>query len=48
MRAACRLHNLRTTGIFALCSVAAAGGADGLVRLPYNHPGLQVDLGVGL
>ena len=28
--------------------LSAAGGADGLQRVKYNHPGLVVDLGVGL
>jgi hypothetical protein len=39
---------------FALCCLTLAGlfvpllQADHLVRLQYNHPGLVVDLGVGL
>lgn len=31
-----------------LCGVAGAAGDSGFVRLPYNHPGAVVDVGVGL
>ena len=32
----------------ALAGIASSAGAEPLERLKYNHPGLVVDLGVGL
>lgn len=34
--------------LIALWLTSVSSAADGLERLPYNHPGLTVDLGVGL
>lgn len=34
--------------VLFICLVSAAFAGEGLERLPYNHPGLTVDLGVGL
>jgi len=38
----------RLTALFALVGLASAGAAENFRRLSYHHPGLQVDLGLGL
>ena len=48
MRSMMRSCLLCGTLILMICVSSVAKAADGLERLPYNHPGLNVDLGVGL